>query len=130
MTASRLKPNPTPDAARDADVAILWKKGRGKTFTPKGPVERLVQMQRWVLVLDPLSVWWGLKSAADGKAPSFPITIFGGPHADVPLHDAPGPIIDELIVSTTDNRMAGGIGKCGSARDSPRMRTWIRRWKK
>ena len=100
MTASRLKPHPIPDAALDADIAILGKKGRGKTFTAKGLVERLLQMQRRVLVLDPLSVWWGLKSAADGKSPGFPIPVFGGPHADIPLHDAAGPIIAELIVST------------------------------
>ena len=96
---TRLKPHPIPDAALDADIAILGKKGRGKTFTAKGVVERLLQMQRRVLVLDPLSVWWGLKSAADGKSPGFPIPVFGGPHADIPLHDAAGPIIGELIVS-------------------------------
>src|ERR1700730_7873394 len=67
MTAFRLKPHPIPDAALDADIAILGKKGRGKTFTAKGIVERLLQMQRRVLVLDPLSVWWGLKYGADGR---------------------------------------------------------------
>jgi hypothetical protein len=56
MTLSRLKPHPIPDAALDADIAILGKKGRGKTFTAKGVVERLLHMQRRVLVLDPLSV--------------------------------------------------------------------------
>jgi hypothetical protein len=30
----------------------------------------------------------GLKSAADRKSPGFPIPVFGGPHADIPLHDA------------------------------------------
>src|SRR6202040_4287752 len=100
MTPSKLKPHPIPDPALDADIAILGKKGRGKTFTAKGLVERLLQMQRRVLVLDPLSVWWGLKSGADGKSPGFPIPVFGGPHADIPLHDAAGPIIGELIVST------------------------------
>src|SRR6516162_458793 len=96
MTAT----HPVPDAALDADIAILGKKGRGKTFAAKGIVERLLQMQRRVVVLDPLSVWWGLKSGADGKSPGFPIPVFGGPHADIPLHDAAGPIISELIVSS------------------------------
>ena len=99
MTTSKLKPHPIPDAALDADIAILGKKGRGKTFTAKGVVERLLQMQRRVLVLDPLSVWWGLKSGTDGVTPGFAIPVFGGPHADIPLHDAAGPIIGELIVS-------------------------------
>ena len=34
------------------------------------------------------------------QAPGFPIPIFGGPHADIPLYDAAGPIIGELIVSS------------------------------
>ena len=46
--------HPIPDAALDADIAILGKKGRGKTFAAKGIVERLLQMQRRVVVLDPL----------------------------------------------------------------------------
>src|SRR5215218_2793435 len=91
--------HPIPDEALDADIAILGKKGRGKTFTAKGLVERLLHMQRRVLVLDPLSVWWGLKSGADGKSTGFPIPVFGGPHADIPLHDAAGTIIGELIVT-------------------------------
>jgi uncharacterized protein len=57
-------------------------------------------MQRRALVLDPLSVWWGLKSGADGKSPGFPILVFSGPHADIPLHDAAGPVIGELIVTS------------------------------
>lgn len=100
MAILKLPPHPIPDAALDADIAILGKKGRGKTFTAKGLVERLLQMQRRVLVLDPLSVWWGLKSGADGQSPGFSIPVFGGPHADIPLHDAAGPIIGELITSS------------------------------
>jgi hypothetical protein len=57
-------------------------------------------MQRRVLVLDPLSVWWGLKSHKDGKAPGYPIPVFGGPHADIPLHDAAGAMIGELITTS------------------------------
>ncbi len=100
MTVSRLKPHPIPDAALDADIAILGKKGKGKTYTAKGIVERLLQMRRRVLVLDPLSVWWGLKSGADGKAAGFSVPVFGGPHADIPMHDRAGSIIGELITTS------------------------------
>ena len=96
----KLKPHPIPDAALDADIAILGKKGRGKTFTAKGLVERLSQMQRRVLVLDPLSVWWGLQSGADGKAPGFPFLFLAGRMRNIPLHDAAGPVIGELITSS------------------------------
>jgi DNA-binding transcriptional regulator YiaG len=86
-----------PDAALDADIAILGKKGRGKTFTAKGLVERLLTMGRRVLVLDPLSVWWGLKASADGKSPGFPIAVFGGPKADIPITSTSGHALGQLF---------------------------------
>lgn len=93
-------PHPIPDAALDADIAILGKKGRGKTSTAKGIVERLLELGRRVVVLDPLSVWWGLKASADGKSAGFALPVFGGPHADIPLHEGAGKIIGELIVTS------------------------------
>jgi uncharacterized protein len=92
--------HPLPDAALDADIAILGKKGRGKTFTAKGIVERLLQMRRRVLVLDPLSVWWGLKASADGKSPGFPIPVFGGPHGDIPITGESGHALGQLLTGT------------------------------
>ena len=86
-----------PDAALDADIAILGKKGRGKTFTAKGLVERLLTMGRRVLVLDPLSVWWGLKASADGKSPGFPIAVFGGPKADIHITSTSGHALGQLL---------------------------------
>lgn len=76
--------HPIPDAALDADIATLAKKGAGKTYLNKGLVERLLDMKRRVVVLDPLSVWWGLKALADGS-PGYPVVVVGGPHADVDL---------------------------------------------
>lgn len=52
--------HPLRDAALDADIAILGKKGRGKTFAAKSIVERLLHLARHIIVLDPLSVWWAL----------------------------------------------------------------------
>jgi ribosome-binding protein aMBF1 (putative translation factor) len=99
-TARGRDAHPIPDAALDADIAILGKKGRGKTFTAKGIVERLLELERRVVVLDPLSVWWGLKASSNGKAAGFAIPVFGGPHADIPLHEGAGRIIGELIVKS------------------------------
>src|SRR6266851_6495144 len=97
MIGSRLKSHPIPDAALDADIAILGKKGRGKTFTAKGLVERLLTMRRRVLVLDPLSVWWGLRASADGKSPGLPIAVLGGPKADIPITSTSGRALGELF---------------------------------
>lgn len=76
------------DAMFDADIAILAKKGSGKTYTARGIVERLLAMERRVLILDPLSTWWGLRSSADGQSPGFPVAVFGGPHGDMPMTEA------------------------------------------
>jgi DNA helicase HerA-like ATPase len=92
--------HPLPAAALDADIAILGKKGRGKTFTAKGLVEQLLQMHRRVVVLDPLSVWWGLKSSADGKSPGYPIPVFSGPHGDIPITGESGPALGQLLTGT------------------------------
>jgi len=86
-----------PDEALDADIAILGKKGRGKTYTAKGLVERLLEMERRVLVLDPLSVWWGLKSDKSGKKPGFPVAVFGGPHGDMKLTEKAARPLAKLI---------------------------------
>jgi hypothetical protein len=43
-----------------------------------------------VCIIDPTGVWWGLRSSADGKLPAFPVVVFGGDHADVPISDASG----------------------------------------
>jgi DNA helicase HerA-like ATPase len=74
-----------PDNLLDADIAILGRKGGGKTYTSKGIVERLLDMGRRVLILDPLGVWAGLRTSADGKEPGYPVAIFGGEHGDMPL---------------------------------------------
>jgi uncharacterized protein len=89
--------HPLPDAALDADIAILGKKGRGKTFAAKGIVERLLSMGRRVLVLDPLSVWWGLKASADAKSPGFPVVVFGGPKADISISANSGQALGQLL---------------------------------
>lgn len=80
--------HPIPDAALDADIAILGKKGKGKSYTAKSIVERLLTMGRRVLVIDAMGHWWGLRTGADGKKPGFRIAVFGGEHGDMPLTEA------------------------------------------
>lgn len=77
--------HPIPLDALDSDIAILGRKGGGKSYTAKGIVERLLDLGRRVLVLDPLGVWAGLRTGADGESAGYPIAIFGGLHADLPL---------------------------------------------
>lgn len=95
MTAAT--PYPIPDAALDGDIAILGRKGGGKTFSAKGIVERLLDAGRRVLVLDPLGVWAGLRTGADGVSPGYPVAIFGGEHGDLPLEPAAAKAMADVL---------------------------------
>lgn len=88
-----------PDETLDADIAILGRKGGGKTYTSKGIVERLLDMGRRVLILDPLGVWAGLRTAANGEDAGYPVAIFGGEHGDEPLNPALAEPLAQIIAS-------------------------------
>ena len=48
-----------PDEALASDIAILGKKGRGKSYAAKGLVERLLDLGERVLILDPSAIGGG-----------------------------------------------------------------------
>ena len=79
-------------------IAILAKRGAGKTFTASVLVEEMVKAGLPVVVVDPIGVWWGLRSNARGDGPGLPIVIFGGDRADLPLGESMGAAIADLIV--------------------------------
>lgn len=91
--------HPVPDAALDADIATVAQKGSGKSYANRGLVERLLDMRRRVVVLDPLNSWWGLKAKADGSA-GYPIAVVGGPNADVPLDPARAEALAKIIAES------------------------------
>jgi hypothetical protein len=78
--------------------AILAKRGVGKTHTATIMAEGMLNAGQPIVVYDPTSAWWGLKSSKDGKRPGFPVVIFGGEHADVPLEESAGSTIAMVIV--------------------------------
>lgn len=79
-------------------IAILGKRGAGKTTTARVIAEELLTAELPIVVLDPTGVWWGLRSSADGQSEGFPIIIFGGDHADVPLEPNAGTLIADVII--------------------------------
>ena len=96
-----------PAEALDDRIAIVDTAGSGKTYAAKGFVERLLESGARVAIVDPLGVWWGLRASADGGAPGYPVVVFGGRHADVPITSdmaaALGRIIArEALVSVVD----------------------------
>ncbi|HTV87775.1 MAG TPA: hypothetical protein VME41_02055 [Stellaceae bacterium] len=84
-------------AALDDRIAIVGTAGSGKTYAAKGFVERLLHTGARVAVVDPLGVWWGLRASADGSAAGYPVVVFGGRHADVPITAEMGAALGRLI---------------------------------
>jgi hypothetical protein len=80
-------------------VVALGKTRSGKSSKLRVLVEWLLDHRRPVTIIDPKGDWYGLKSSADGKEPGYPIVIFGGEHADVPINDRSGAQIAEIIAA-------------------------------
>lgn len=89
-----------PDEIVTETVAILGKRGSGKTNTAAVMVEGMLEAGLPVVVLDPIGAWWGLRAGSDGKpAGGLPITILGGDHGDAPLSPDAGEQIADLVVA-------------------------------
>jgi len=84
-------------SALDERLAIVGTSGSGKTYAAKGLIERVMAGGGRVCVVDPLGVWWGLGRGAEGAAPPFPVAVFGGAHADVPLDPGMGVALGRLV---------------------------------
>lgn len=87
-----------PDETTTETLAILAARGKGKTFTASVLAEEMITAGLPVLIIDPLGVWWGLRSSADGQSDGLPVVIFGGDHADVPLTEGSAELVADAIV--------------------------------
>lgn len=85
------------DIATEA-VAVLGRRGKGKTNSAGVLVEGLVTLGVPVVVVDTVGVWWGLRTSKDGAGPGIPIVIIGGSHADLPLEEIAGRAIAAALV--------------------------------
>lgn len=90
---------PIPDAALHESVAFIGRTGSGKSYAAKGGVERLLTMGARVCIIDPTGVHWGLRSSADGKSDGFPVAVFGGMHADMPIESDAGHALAGVIAT-------------------------------
>lgn len=75
------------------------KRGVGKTYAASVMAEEMITAGLPVCIIDPLGVWWGLRSSADGTGPGLPVTILGGDHADLPLSPESGALVAQLIIA-------------------------------
>lgn len=87
------------DVAGEA-IAILAKRGAGKTNTATVLVEEFHDAGVQVVILDPVGAWWGIRSNADGKRAGLPFAILGGEHGDVPLEHTGGAVVADVVVDT------------------------------
>lgn len=90
-----------PLEVMNTHVAIVGKTGSGKTYAAKGLVERMLDDNRRVVILDPTGAWWGLRSRIDREGlAEYPVPIIGGEHGDVPLKEEDaGPLARWLCTS-------------------------------
>src|SRR5947207_5117272 len=86
-----------PADALDDRIAIVGTAGSGKTYAAKGFVERLLDSGARVAIVDPLGVWWGLRASADGSVAGYPVIVFGGRHADVPINAEMGAALGHIV---------------------------------
>ncbi len=91
---------PVPVEILQQHVIALGKTRSGKSSKLRVLVEYLIDQQKPVCILDAKGDWWGLKSSADGKRPGYPVVIFGGKHADVPITGKAGKAVAEIVAST------------------------------
>lgn len=89
--------NTFPKAALAQHIAVLGKTGSGKSYAVRGIVEGLLDDSARVCIVDPTGTWNGLRSSATGKSGGYPVIIFGGSHADMPLSGQHGEAIAEVI---------------------------------
>jgi hypothetical protein len=94
-----------PSAILDQHLLAIGKSGSGKSSKLRVLVEWLLRQQeeglprRPVCILDPKGDWYGLKLDRKGKGLGYPIVIFGGPHADVPITATAGKVVAEFVAS-------------------------------
>jgi hypothetical protein len=79
---------------------ILGKRGAGKTNTAVVIAEEMIRAGLPNIIVDPVGVWWGLRSSKDGQQKGLPVYIFGGEHGDIPLEEAAGHVVADFIVET------------------------------
>jgi len=88
-----------PSDVGSQSVAVFGIRGAGKTNTAGSLAEELLVAGRPIVVIDPTDAWWGLRAGRDGnESGGYPVVIFGGSHADVPLAEVDGRPLAEFLV--------------------------------
>lgn len=79
-------------------LAMIGRKGAGKTYLATMVAEQMLDIHAQVIVVDPVGNWWGLRVGADGKSKGKEIFVIGGDHGDIPIIPTAGAKIARLLV--------------------------------
>lgn len=88
-----------PIEAVTETFALLAKRGAGKSYAASVLVEQMLEARLQVVILDPMGIWYGLRTLADGKTAGFQIPVLGGDHGDIPLEAAGGKFVADLVMA-------------------------------
>lgn len=99
-------------------LAVLGRRGSGKTSTAVVLAEEMLAAGQQVVVVDPTGAWWGLRANADGSPNDLPVVIVGGEHADLTLEEGAGRALAKLLVQTRQSAVLdlSGLSKAGARR--------------
>jgi hypothetical protein len=78
-------------------LAIIAESGGGKSYTASKLSELMLEVGAQVIIADPVGIWSGIRSGADGKSPGYAVVVFGGEHGDLPLPPESGALVARLL---------------------------------
>lgn len=87
-----------PARAITESIAIMGRKGAGKTYTGGKLFEVFHAAGAQCVALDPVGNWWGLRLSKTGKGKGLDIPVFGGDHGDIPITPEAGALLARVIV--------------------------------
>jgi DNA helicase HerA-like ATPase len=87
-----------PITAVTQKFAVLGTSGSGKSFTAMKMAELMLAINAQIIAVDPVSIWWSLRLAKNGKSVGYEqVRVFGGDHGDLPLTKESGTLVGRLL---------------------------------
>lgn len=87
-----------PLNAATKTMAILAKRGAGKTYVAAVLFEEFHKNGIPCVVFDPIDVWWGVRLGVNGKDRGLPIVVFGLANSDIEIDRDMGRKIAQAVV--------------------------------
>lgn len=78
-------------------TVVYGTRGSGKSTLGRVMAEEVSLRAQRFCAIDPTGAWWGLKASQSGTEDGFPVVIFGGDHADVPLEPGAGSTVADIV---------------------------------